>query len=91
MGPLNAVEVLEDRLGFLESVQEIAQLCNWSPAQVEELHYYLLDEIIRIDNIMFDIHDETGSIQFAYNVWERHVEELRRWLCLVLGVKLRLS
>ena len=85
----DVVEVLEDRLEFLEYVKEVAILCNWSPSQVEELYEHLLHETIRIDNIMFDVYDETDNFELASSVWEMHAGELLRWLQLILGVKIK--
>lgn len=85
----DVVEVLEDRLEFLEGIREVAYLCNWTAAQIDELHCHLLEEIIRIDNVMFDVHDETGDPVFAYYVREKHLEDLRRWLTLIFGIKIR--
>ena len=86
---LDTISILQHRLGFLEGVREIATNCNWSPAQVEELHDYLLDEVIKIDNMMFDIYEETEDAELAYLTWEAHMEDLRRWLSLILGIKIK--
>jgi len=86
---LDTVSVLEQRLEFLEGITNVATDCNWSPEQVQELHDYLLDEVIKIDNLMFDTYTETENPQLAYLVWEGHMEDLRHWLSLVLGVKIK--
>ena len=86
---IDAVSVLEQRLEFLEGITEVATNCNWFPEQVQELHDYLLDEVIKIDNLMFDTYAETDNPELAYLVWEGHMEDLRHWLSLVLGVKIK--
>ena len=89
MVKLDTVSILEQRLEFLEDVKEIATLCNWSPEKIEELHDYLLDEVIKIDNILFNVYTETEDSELAYIVWEGHMEDLRRWLGLILGIKIK--
>jgi hypothetical protein len=86
---LDTVSVLEQRLEFLKGITETALMCNWSPGRVAELHHHLLDEVIRIDNLMFDVYEETRSPELAYLVWEGHMEDLRHWLGLILGIKIR--
>ena len=86
---LDTVSVLEQRLEFLEGVAEVAAMCNWGPEGVSELHNHLLDEVIKIDNLMFDVYEETQDPKLSYLVWEGHMEDLRRWLGLILGVKIR--
>ena len=56
---LDPVSVLEQRLEFLESITEVATNCNWAPEKVQELHDYLLEEVIKIDNLMFDTYEDT--------------------------------
>jgi hypothetical protein len=89
MAHLNTVAVLEQRLEFLEGIIDVATNCNWAPAQVKELHDYLLDEVIKIDNLMFDIYEDTEDPDLAYLIWEGHMEDLRHWLSLVLGIKIK--
>jgi hypothetical protein len=86
---LDTVSILEHRLGFLEGISEIATQCNWAPGQIQELHDYLLDEVIKIDNLMFDTYEETEDPELAYLIWEAHMEDLRRWLGLILGIKIK--
>jgi hypothetical protein len=86
---LDTVSVLEQRLEFLESITEVATNCNWAPERIRELHDYLLDEVIKIDNLMFDTYEETQDHELAYLVWEGHMEDLRRWLGLILGIKIK--
>lgn len=86
---LDTVSVLEHRLGFLQGIEEVARQCNWTPDQIQELHDYLLDEVIKIDNLMFDTYAETENPQLAYLIWEGHMEDLRYWLGLILGIKIK--
>ena len=86
---LDTISVLEQRLEFLDGITEVATNCNWSPEQIRELHDYLLDEVIKIDNLMFDVYEETEDPELAYLVWEGHMEDLRRWLGLILGIKIK--
>jgi len=86
---LDTISVLEQRLEFLESITEVATNCNWPPEKIEELHDYLLDEVIKIDNLMFDTYEDTEDPKLAYLVWEGHMEDLRRWLGLILGIKIK--
>ena len=86
---LDTVAVLEQRLEFLESVADVASNCNWPPGKIQELHNYLLDEVIKIDNLLFDTYEETDSPELAYLVWEGHMEDLRHWLSLVLGIRIK--
>jgi len=86
---LDTVAILEQRLDFLEGITDIATNCNWPPEKIQELHDYLLDEVIKIDNKMFDTFEETKDPKLAYLVWEGHMEDLRHWLGLVLGIKIK--
>lgn len=86
---LDTVSVLERRLEFLTGVAEVAAMCNWDPGRISELYSHLLDEVIKIDNLMFDVFEETQNPQLAYLVWEGHMEDLRHWLGLILGVRIR--
>lgn len=86
---LDTVSVLEQRLEFLESITEVATNCNWPPEKIQELHDYLLDEVIKIDNLMFDTYAETEDPELAYLIWEGHMEDLRRWLGLILGIRIK--
>ncbi len=89
MSNLEAVEVLEQRLEFLESITEVAVECNWSAKDVEELHDHLLDELTKIDNIMLKVYEESGDSDLAFVVREAHMEDLRHWLGLILGIKIK--
>ena len=89
MGYLDPVSVLEQRLEFLEGITEVATNCNWPPEAVQELHDYLLNEVIKIDNLMFDTYTATQNRELAYLIWEGHMEDLRRWLGLILGIRIK--
>lgn len=86
---LDTISVLEQRLEFLEGITEIAITCNWSSENICALQDHLLDEVIKIDNLMFDVYEETEDPKLAYLVWEGHMEDLRRWLGLILGIKIK--
>ncbi len=86
---LSPVEVLEQRLEFLENILEIATLCNWTVGDMQDLKNYVLHELITADNIMFDTFEEIGNRELAYLRWEGHMEELRHWLALILEVKIK--
>lgn len=86
---LDVVEILEQRLEFLEGIEEVAKSCNWPPRQIQELRSYLLDEVIRIDNLMFEVYEKTEDRTLAYLVWEGHMEDLRRWLGMVFGIRVK--
>jgi hypothetical protein len=68
---------------------EVASSCNWPPEQVQELYDHLLAEVIKIDNLLFDTYEETDDAQLAQFVWEGHMEDLRRWLGLILGIRIK--
>ncbi len=89
MVEIDAVAVLEQRLEFLEGTAKVAELCNWPPDQIQELYDYLLEEIIRIDNLMFEICEDTEDPELAYLTREHHMEDLRHWLELILGIKIK--
>jgi len=86
---LDTVSVLEQRLEFLDCITEVATNCNWPSEKVQELHDYLLDEVIKIDNLLFDVYEETQDGKLAYLIWEGHMEDLRRWLGLILGIRIK--
>lgn len=86
---LDPVEVLLQRGEFLEGIKEIALLCNWSIEDTEALCELVWDELVAIDNLMYAIYESSQDRTQALYTWERKTEELRRWLSLMLGVKLR--
>ncbi len=86
---MDPVSILEQRVEFLEGIMATATLCNWSGTDRQDLRKHLLREIIGIDNIMFDVYDETQDRDLALAVWEAQMEGLRHWLSLSLGVKIK--
>ena len=86
---LSAVSILEQRVDFLEGMAGIAKECNWPDGQVQGLMEYLHDELIDIDNLLYDVYEETGDHRVAFLVWENQMEDLRRWLGLILGIRIR--
>ena len=86
---MDPVFILEQRVEFLAGVVATARLCNWTEKELENLHAYLLAEIIRIDNAMFDVYEETQDRDEAAMTWEIQMEDLRHWLSLSLGVKIK--
>lgn len=86
---LNPVKQLQQRADFLEGILEVAKLCNWSDKEMEDLQDQLLEELAYIDNLMYDVYEETENRHLAMAVWEASMENLRRWLSLILGVKIK--
>ncbi len=86
---MNTVTILEQRLEFLEGMKETAKLCDWPEAAIEDLGEVLLREVIRIDNLMFDTYEATENQVLAVSTWEDSMEELRHWLTLILGIKVK--
>lgn len=86
---MDTVSILTSRLEFLESIKELAALCNWNTKDVEELYFYVLEEIIKIDNLLLSGFGTEESARQALLVWETNMEELRHWLSLIIGVKIK--
>lgn len=86
---LDPVSVLEQRLEFLQGLVEIATLCNWTEKEILDLTDYIHNELIRIDNLTFDVYEQSEDEDEAYSVWDSEMEDLRHWLSLVLGIKIR--
>lgn len=86
---LDPVNQLEMRAEFITGIVEVAQLCNWTQSQVEDLRRHLLEELAYIDNLMYDTYDRTSNREVAYVTWEAHMEDLRRWLSLIFGIKIK--
>lgn len=89
MYTLNPVSQLESRAEFVEGIMQVAELCNWPEEQAEDLRGLLLEELTYIDNLMYDVYEATEDQRTAFLVWEAHMEDLRRWLSLILGIKLK--
>ena len=86
---LDPVDQLEMRAEFIEGVVNIAQLSYWDDQRIEEFRNMILDELASIDNMMYDIYEETGDREAAVYSWEEEMEKLRRWLSLIFGVKVK--
>jgi len=86
---MGTVDILKNRFEFLEGIGELATLCNWNKEDIEELHHHLLEEIIKIDNLLLKGFDKDEDPLLALAVWEINMEDLRHWLSLVLGVKVK--
>jgi len=86
---MDTVGILEQRLEFLEGMRETAKLCDWPDEKVEEFIEMLLLEVIRIDNLLFDTYEATENRMLAVGVWNASMEELRHWLMLILGIKVK--
>ncbi len=86
---LDPVSILEQRLEFLKGITDIAALCNWPPEEIGYLHDHLLEEVIKIDNLLFDTYESTDDPELAYFTWEAHMEDLRYNLGLILGIKIK--
>lgn len=86
---LNPTWVLQQRQEFLEGIEEIARLCNWPDKDVQELKEHLWDSLIEIDNGLYSVYEHTNDGLVARLSWESEMEELRRWLSLIMGIKIR--
>ncbi len=83
------VSVLEQRVDFVEGIIELADMCNWKDEDIEELRQYVGDQLIYIDTILYTTYRETKNKDLSYKMWEVHMEDLRHWLSLILGVKIK--
>ncbi len=89
------VAVLEQRIMFLSSIIEVAQLCNWRIKDILTLKNHVHGRLISIDNIRYDLiefseedGEEHGEERANY-VWHALMEQLRKDLSLILGVKIK--
>jgi len=91
----NPVAVLEQRAVFLKSIEDVAGLCNWNKKDIRTLKQNIHERLIGIDNIRFDLiewgieENETHGEERANYVWQSLMEQLRKDLSLILGVKVR--
>jgi len=92
----NPVAVLEQRVMFLASIVEVAQLCNWSLKDIHELKNHVHDQLIAIDNLRYDIifwgeegDEDPYCEERATYMWHAMMEQLRKDLSLILGVKIK--
>jgi len=86
---LDPVHQLEMRLEFIQGVLEIAFLCNFDKEKLEEIQKILLIELSRVDNLMYEVYEQTGRRDVAAAVWEAGMEGVRRWLSLITGIKIK--
>ena len=91
----NPVAVLEQRVTFLASIVEVAQLCNWSLKDIQRLKDHVHEQLVAIDNTRYTL-IEAGEIEGdEYNeeranfMWHALMEQLRKDLSLILGVKIK--
>ncbi len=86
---LTAVSILQQRVDFLEGIAEVARDCNWPDEEIQRLLEYLTGELIDIDNLLYDVYEQTFNKEVAFLVWESRMENLRHWLSLILGIKIK--
>ena len=91
----NPVAVLEQRAIFLKSIKEVAHLCNWNKRDIRKLNQRIHERLISIDNVRFDLiewgleeKEDDGEVRANY-VWHVLMEQLRKDLSLILGVKIK--
>ena len=85
----NPVAALEQRAVFLASVVEVARLCNWSDLEASKLKEHIHGCLIEMDNIRYDIVEETQDCELAGEMWRCYAESLRKSLSLILGIKIK--
>ena len=86
---LTAVSILQQRVDFLEGIAEVARDCNWTDEEIQGLLEHLTKELIDIDNLLYDVYEQTFNKEVAFLVWESRMENLRHWLSLILGIKIK--
>ena len=89
MVPIGPVSVLKQRLEFIEGITDVAKCCNWSEAQIQELRKYVHSQLVELDNDAFCVYELTKEKELAVNFWESRMEDLRQWLSLSLGIKIK--
>lgn len=77
------------RLEFMQGILEVGLLCNFTKEKLEELQSILLEELAYIDNLMYEVYEQTGDRAVATAVWEASMENLRRWMSLITGIKIK--
>ena len=91
----NPVAVLEQRVMFLASIIEVAQLCNWTSKDIQTLKNHVHDQLIAIDNTRYGLieageeEDDEYSEERANFLWHALMEQLRKDLSMILGVKIK--
>ena len=83
------VTVLEERIAFIEGITNTAAMCNWKEKDIAELSHYINNQLVYIDNILHTTYTETNDYELAEKTWEVHMEDLRHWLSLILGIKIK--
>jgi len=86
---LGVVSILQQRVDFLEGLADVAKDCNWTDTEVQGLLDYLVEELVEIDNLLYDTYEQTGDKELAFIIWESRMEDLRHWLGLILGIKIK--
>ena len=89
MGIPDPVATLEQRVIFLASVVEVAQLCNWRQVDILRLKEHVHGRLVDMDNLRYDIMEETEDYDLAIEVWDSYAEQLRKSLSLILGIKIK--
>jgi hypothetical protein len=77
------------RLDFLLGVLEIGVLCNFNKKKLEEIQEILLKELSYVDNLMYEVYEQTGRRDVAFCAWDARMEGIRRWLSLITEVKIK--
>ena len=91
----NPIAVLEQRIIFLTSIVEVAQLCNWTKNDIQKLKEHVNEQLISIDNVRYDLIEAGEETEDDYSeeradfMWHALMERLRKDLSLILGVKIK--
>lgn len=91
----NPIAVLEQRIVFLTSIVEVAHLCNWTDNDIQKLKERINEQLISIDNARYDLIDTGEEAEDDYSeeranfMWHALMEQLRKDLSLILGVKIK--
>jgi hypothetical protein len=90
------VAVLGQRVLFLAGIVEVAVLCNWSLKDIHKLKCHAHDRLVDIDNLRYDLieaseeaEDSEQGEERANYMWYALMEQLRKDLSLILGVKIK--
>lgn len=86
---LDPVSVLEQRREFMEGIKEVAYACNWSSQEIEQLNFCVWEDLVEMDNVMLDTYNQTDDLTLAKKRWENKMENLRRWLSMMFGIKIK--
>lgn len=77
------------RLEFMQGILEVGLFCNFTKEKLEEIQDILLEELAYIDNLMYEVYEQTNERTMAFAVWDASMERLRRWLSLITGIKIK--